>query len=77
MPENAQSMQGIGYKELLPVLKGEQPLSDAVELIRQRSRNYAKRQITWFKRDPRVQWISSDSLTPVQASDNILLSLDV
>lgn len=57
VPPDAQSMQGLGYKELWPVLEGKTPLADAVALIKTRTRHYAKRQLTWFRRDPRVQWI--------------------
>ena len=53
----AQSMQGLGYKELWPVLEGKTPLSDAVSLIKLRTRHYAKRQLTWFKRDERITWL--------------------
>ena len=53
----AQSMQGLGYKELWPVLTGETNLSDAVSLLKLRTRHYAKRQLTWFKRDERIQWL--------------------
>ncbi len=57
IPADAQSMQGLGYKELLPVLDGAMPLADAVSLIKLRTRHYAKRQLTWFKRDDRIRWI--------------------
>ena len=53
----AQSMQGLGYKELWPVLAGEMKLPDAVSLIKLRTRHYAKRQLTWFKRDGRIRWL--------------------
>lgn len=49
--------QAIGYKELLAYFRGELTLEQAAGLIRQKSRNYAKRQLTWFKRDERVHWI--------------------
>ena len=57
VPADAQSMQGLGYKELLPVLDGTMALADAVFQIKLRTRHYAKRQLTWFKRDERIQWI--------------------
>ena len=41
----------IGYRELLPYLDGEYSLERAIELIKQHSRNYAKRQLTWFRRN--------------------------
>ncbi len=65
---DAQSMQGLGYKELWPVLEGHMPLSDAVSLIKLRTRHYAKRQLTWFKRDERIQWLPwqpGDRLEPL------------
>ena len=49
--------QAIGYKELLGYLQGDAPLADCVALLKQRSRNYAKRQLTWLKRDDKIHWI--------------------
>ena len=63
---DAQSMQGLGYKELWPVLTGETSLSDAVSLLKLRTRHYAKRQLTWFKRDERIHWLP---WSPGQAMD--------
>ena len=50
------AMQAIGYKELVSAIRGEYSLERAVELIKQGSRRYAKRQWTWFRRDQRTQW---------------------
>ncbi len=58
VPTDAQAMQGIGYKELIPVLTAGAALDEAVELIKRRSRNYAKRQLTWFRADKRIHWLS-------------------
>lgn len=52
-----QSMKGIGYKEILHYLDGEISFEEAVDMIKQGSRNYAKRQLTWFRKDNRVNWI--------------------
>ena len=60
VPETTQSMQGLGYKELLMCLRGEISLPDAVELIKRRTRNYAKRQLTWFRADRRIRWLPAD-----------------
>jgi len=62
VPADAQSMQGLGYKELIPVLQGNQPLKTAVEQIKTGTRNYARRQLIWFRRDKRIRWIPSDCL---------------
>jgi len=58
--EDMQSMKGIGYKELLYHLKGEISLEKSIDMIKQFSRNYAKRQLTWFRKDPRVVWVDKD-----------------
>ena len=51
------AMQAIGYKEIAAALRGEVPLEQAVEEVKLRSRQYAKRQRTWFRREPSVRWI--------------------
>ena len=58
-----QSMQGIGYKEVLYYLEGKISLEEAVDMIKQGSRNYAKRQLTWFRRDPRAIFLDKDKLS--------------
>lgn len=55
-----QSMQGIGYKEVFYYLEGKISLEEAVEMIKKGTRNYAKRQLTWFRRDPRAIFINKD-----------------
>ncbi|MBR6771848.1 MAG: tRNA (adenosine(37)-N6)-dimethylallyltransferase MiaA [Clostridia bacterium] len=56
------SIQAIGYKELFPVIEGVKSLSEAADDIRRRSRNYAKRQLTWFRADSRIEMLTySDS----------------
>ncbi len=51
------SMQGLGYKEILAYLDGECTLEEAVEILKRDTRHFAKRQITWFKREEEVIWI--------------------
>lgn len=70
-----QSMQGIGYKEILRYLEGDISLDKAVELIKQGSRNYAKRQLTWFRRDPRAIFINKDNHTEEEILEIIINSL--
>ena len=53
------AMQAIGYKEIAAALEGRMAMVDAVELVKKLSRNYAKKQLTWFKRDPRTIWIEA------------------
>lgn len=55
--------QAIGHKELFPYFKGELTLDEATENLKRATRRYAKRQLTWFRRDARIHWIYAD-LTP-------------
>lgn len=57
--EKAHAMNGIGYREVLQYLKGEISLEKAKELIKQHTRHFAKRQMTWFRRLSEVQWIQA------------------
>lgn len=51
------SMKGIGYHELIPVPKTDEEMNKAIDKIKQDSRHYAKRQLTWFRREPNVTWV--------------------
>lgn len=53
------SMQAIGYKEIIDYIDGRIGLIEAKENIKKRTRRYAKRQFTWFKKDPRIKWVNS------------------
>ena len=53
----------IGYKELLPYLNGELTLEECVENLKRATRRYAKRQLTWFRRDPLIHWFEIDRLS--------------
>ncbi len=61
VPPSAQAMQGIGYKELAPVVLAGAPLNDAVTAVKQNTRHYAKRQWTWFRAEPRFTWLDMES----------------
>ncbi len=54
------SMQGLGYKEILEYLDGECTLEEAVYIFKRDTRHFAKRQITWFKRERDVIWLNKD-----------------
>jgi len=58
------SMQGLGYKELIRYLEGEFSLEEAVEILKRDTRRFAKRQLTWFRRDTRIQWLNLDEIAP-------------
>lgn len=54
------SMQGLGYKEILAYLEGEYPLEEAVRILKRDTRHFAKRQLTWFRRESEVVWVNKD-----------------
>lgn len=56
------ALQTVGYSELFDYFEGRTDLRRAVELIKQHSRNYAKRQMTWWRRDPDIQWFAPDDI---------------
>ena len=58
VPTNSVSMQGLGYKEIVAYLRGECTLEDAVYVLKRDTRHFAKRQITWFKRENDVYWLN-------------------
>jgi tRNA dimethylallyltransferase len=57
VPRDCTAMQAIGYKEFFPVLDGQTDLETAVAQVQQGSRRYAKRQLTWFRKNPNIHWI--------------------
>jgi len=54
------SMQGLGYKEILDYLNGELSLDEAIYVLKRDTRHFAKRQLTWFKREKEVSWITQE-----------------
>ena len=76
LPRNATAMQAIGYKEFLGVLDGALTEPEAIELVKLRSRQYAKRQLTWLRRNPDIHWIfwekDRDFARALQISTEIL-----
>lgn len=57
VPRDATALQAIGYKEMLAAVEGTCSLDEAAEEVKLRSRQYAKRQLTWFRRNPSIHWI--------------------
>lgn len=58
VPADAKPLQAIGYREVLAHLHGELPLEAMLELIKRNTRHLAKRQLTWFRREPDLQWVA-------------------
>lgn len=55
--------QAIGYKEFYPYFRGETSIEDAVAVLKKETRHYAKRQITWFKRNDKINWLCRDEFS--------------
>jgi len=69
IPEKCTAMQAIGYKEFVAALNGEISVAEAADQVRQSSRHYAKRQLTWFRRNPKMNWLVRQK---GQSADEIL-----
>ena len=66
------ALQALGYKEILLALCEEISMEEAIARVKQGSRNYAKRQLTWFRRDARIRWISAQGKTAEEIAECIL-----
>ena len=69
IPQKCTAMQAIGYKEFVAAMNGECSLEEAADQVRQSSRRYAKRQLTWFRRNKSIHWLVRH---PGQGADEIL-----
>ena len=58
IPQDSTAMQAIGYKEMIAYLQGECTLDEAIEIIKRETRRYAKRQLTWFRRNKDIIWVA-------------------
>lgn len=65
--KNMNSMQGIGYKEVIDYINGLYTLTEVKDIIKQSSRRYAKRQLTWFRRESRIHWVNIDMFDSFEA----------
>ena len=68
------SMQGLGYRQITAYLAGEWSLPQALERLQTDTRRFAKRQITWFKREPRIQWFLKEDYPGQGALTSAVLS---
>ncbi len=66
LSEDSQSMKGIGYKELFPYFRSESSLEECLNLIKQHSRNFAKRQMTWFRSMPYIKWFENNQIEEIK-----------
>lgn len=70
-PIDCQAMQGIGYKEIAAYLRGESNLNAAVDLVKQSTRRFAKRQLTWFKKMPYIKWYDTEKITQAEIMEEV------
>ena len=71
--QNMKALQTVGYKELFEYFEGNIPLDKAIENIKTNTRRYAKRQLTWFKKDKDVNWISvEENISVVETCKQML-----
>lgn len=67
------ALNTVGYKEIISYLENEISLERAIELIKRNTRRYAKRQITWFKADKRIQWVKMECESDISAASNYII----
>ena len=72
-PRNCVAMQSFGYKELIDYLDGKRTLDEAIALLKQNTRRFAKRQLTWFRNDPRIEWLDTSQFSSIDGIvDNLI-----
>jgi tRNA dimethylallyltransferase len=74
LEQNKTAMQAIGYRQVVEHLRGERPLTETIGLIKIRTRQFAKRQLTWFRKQPGIHWIE---LAPTDETDAIVARLNL
>ncbi len=72
LAENKTALQALGYRQVVEHLRGERPLSETIELVKIRTRQFAKRQMTWFRRQMALEWVNCDE---PDAADELLENL--
>jgi len=73
LESNRTAVQAIGYKEIIGNIRGEYSLDRAKELVKRNSRRYAKRQLTWFRKDDRIKWFNTGEMNLKQLLCDILV----
>jgi tRNA dimethylallyltransferase len=66
------SMLGLGYREIVAYLRREVELDEAVRTLQRNTRRYAKRQLTWFRADPRIRWIAVDGMDAAEVAERVV-----
>ena len=77
-PRNCVAMQSFGYKELIEYLDGKRTFDEAIALLKQNTRRFAKRQLTWFCNDPRIEWLDISQFSSMEGIvDNLIVKNSV
>ena len=76
IPPKCTAMQAIGYKEFVSALEGNGTIEEAAALVQQASRRYAKRQLTWFRRNKSMNWLIRDQEEILSKARLLLLAND-
>ena len=63
LEQNATAMQALGYRQVVEHLRGARSLPETIELVKIRTRQFAKRQLTWFRRQMRLEWLNFEART--------------
>ncbi len=66
LAENKTAMQAIGYRQVVEYLRDERSLTETIELVKSRTRQFAKRQLTWFRRHGNMEWIELKPGEPLE-----------
>jgi tRNA dimethylallyltransferase len=71
LAENVTALQALGYRQVVEHLRGERPLAETIELVKIRTRQFAKRQLTWFRRQMRLDWMTLEGHPPADVATQI------
>jgi tRNA dimethylallyltransferase len=71
LANNTTALQALGYRQVVEHLRGERPLTETIELVKIRTRQFAKRQLTWFRRQMRLDWITLEKQPPAAVADTL------
>jgi tRNA dimethylallyltransferase len=72
LEQNQTAMQAIGYRQVVEHLRGERSLPETIELVKIKTRQYAKRQLTWFRKHAKAQWVELGSESTTSEIVNLI-----
>ena len=72
LAQNKTAMQALGYRQIAEHLRGERSLADTIELVKLRTRQFAKRQMTWFRRQLQLTWINLEPQSSAESAAEVI-----